>query len=256
MRLIDRLGQRYDRLVVVERLPAKSKTDTNARWICRCDCGRATIAYGQDLARGKVKSCGCLNAERIMQHGMSDTHVYAVWQAMLQRCENPKSQAYANYGGRGIAVCDRWHKFEGFFSDMGNRPKGYSLDRRDNNGPYSPENCRWATTTTQANNQRRNRVITIYGRSRTFAEWAKYAGLDWYTLRERLDRCGWDLERALTDPVRQDTKHEFRGKALTMTEWGAETGIAVDTLRKRMSKLGWSLEKTLTTGARPRKEQT
>jgi hypothetical protein len=191
-----------------------------------------------------------------MQHGMSHTRVYHVWQAMLQRCENPKAQRYADYGGRGISVCAAWHKFENFFRDMGDRPKGYSIEREDNNGNYEPGNCRWATTKTQMNNQRRSRVIEVNGQRRTLAEWAEYAGLDWFTLRQRLDRCGWDIERALTDPVRQDAQYEFQGKSMTMVEWGVETGIAVDTLRKRMSKLGWSFEKTLTTGARPRKEQT
>ncbi len=253
MQLIDRTGDRYERLVVIERLGAKSKTDTNARWVCRCDCGRLAVAYGQDLARGKVKSCGCLNGERIMQHGMSHTHVYHVWQAMLQRCENPKSQSYANYGGRGISVCPEWHRFENFYRDMGDRPAGYSLDRANNNGNYERDNCRWATTTVQANNKQRNRIIEINGQRRTFAEWAEYAGLKWDTLRNRLDRCGWDLERALTDDIRQERQHTFAGKTLTMKEWAAETGIAEDTLRKRMSKLGWSLEKTLMTGPWPQR---
>jgi len=254
MRLIDRLGQRYDRLVVIERLPAKSKTDTNARWFCRCDCGRGTVAYGQDLARGKVKSCGCLNAERIMQHGMSHTHVYHVWQAMLQRCENPNAQSYANYGARGISVCPAWHNFEAFFADMGNRPTGYSLERENNDGNYEPENCRWATTVEQANNNRRNRIIVINGQSRTFAQWAKYAGLKWYTLRQRLDVCGWDIERALTEPVTEAEQYTFREKTMTLKEWADETGIHIDTLRSRLgNKLGWSLERTLTTGARKRR---
>jgi lambda repressor-like predicted transcriptional regulator len=256
MRLIDRLGRRYGRLVVIERLPAKSKTDTNARWFCRCDCGRGTIAYGQDLEKGKHKSCGCLNAERIMQHGMSHTHVYHVWQAMLQRCENPNSQVYANYGGRGISVCSEWHRFENFYRDMGDRPAGYSLDREDNNGNYERDNCRWTTTDVQANNKRRNRVIEINGHKKTLAQWAEYAGLSWATLRQRLDRMGWDIERALTDAIKEPVTYSFDGKTMTLLAWSEEIGVHIDTLRSRLGKLGWSLEKTLTTGARPRKEQT
>jgi hypothetical protein len=256
MRLIDRKGLRYERLLVLERLPAKSKTDTNARWLCRCDCGQLTVAYGQDLEKGKHKSCGCLNGERIMQHGMSHTRVYHVWQAMLQRCENPKAQRYADYGGRGIKVCAEWHKFENFFRDMGDRPAGYSIEREDNNGNYEPGNCRWATTKTQMNNQRRSRVIEINGQKRTLAEWAEYAGIGWFTLRQRLDRMGWDIERALTDAIKEPVMHTFGGKTMTLLAWSEETGINLDTLRSRLGKLGWSLEKTLTTGARPRKEQT
>lgn len=246
MRLIDRTGLRYGRLVAVERLPAKSKTDTNARWFCRCDCGRGTVAYGQDLAREKVKSCGCLNAERIMQHGMAGTHVYHVWKAMRQRCENPKAQRYADYGGRGIRVCDEWKSFERFFSDMGNRPKGYSLDRIDNDGGYNKANCRWATTKQQNNNNRRNRIVELNGEKRTIAEWADRVGLDWTTIRNRLDIHGWSVEQALSAPVKGAELFEHRGRKQTLREWSEETGINLDTLRSRIGKLGWSIERALT----------
>lgn len=246
MRVIDRTGHRYERLVALERLPAKSRTDTNARWFCRCDCGRSTVAYGQDLARGKVKSCGCLNAERIMQHGMSHLHVYAVWQAMLQRCENPNAQSYENYGARGISVCEKWHKFEGFFADMGNRPSGYSLDRIDNDGDYCKENCRWAVTKQQANNQRRNRCIDFNGERLTLSEWADRTGLGWSTIRNRLDQYGWSVEKALTTPPTLAALYEFNGRKQTLREWSVECRIDLETLVSRVRKLGWSIDRALT----------
>lgn len=246
MRLIDRTGDRYGRLTVIERLPAKSKTDTNARWYCRCDCGRSTVAYGQDLERGKVKSCGCLNAERIMQHGYSGRHVYGVWQAMRQRCENPKAQRYADYGARGIRVCDEWRRFENFLADMGDRPQGYSLDRIDNDGPYSKENCRWTISKVQNNNKRDSRVIEFRGEKRTLAEWADHLGLEWSSLRGRIDRYGWDLERALTTPPTVTKLYEFNGKTLSLRDWAVESGIPLETLRSRVSKLKWSIDRALT----------
>lgn len=252
MRLIDRTGDRYARLTVVERLPAKSSRDTNARWFCRCDCGRATVAYGGDLERGKVKSCGCLNAERIMQHGMSNTHVYAVWQAMLQRCENPKAQRYEIYGGRGISVCESWHRFENFYADMGVRPKGYSLDRIDVHKGYCKENCRWATTVQQANNKQRNRIVEFKGEKKTLAEWAETIGIGWYTLRSRLDNYGWDVERAFTERVHSDVLHTFRGRSKTLPAWCEEFGQSYDLVKARLSKLNWSLEDALMCPAGPK----
>lgn len=245
VRLIDRTRERYGRLVAVERLPAKSKTDTNARWRCECDCGRSTVAYGQDLARGKVKSCGCLNAERITKHGMSRSHVYNVWKGIWQRCTNPKDCAYPNYGGRGITVCEEWKSFERFLHDMGNRPRGMTIDRIDVNGPYSQENCRWATTKQQANNTRRNRTVTLDGESKTLGEWADYLGIPWLTLRGRLDRYGWSIERALTEPVNKPSVYEHDGRRLTLAEWSKESGIPLDTLRSRLKKLGWPFERAI-----------
>lgn len=246
MRVIDRTGLRYGRLVALERLPAKSKKDTNARWICRCDCGNPAVAYGQDLQRGKVKSCGCLNAERIRQHGMAHTPEYAIWQAMRQRCENPESDAWDNYGGRGITVCAEWGKFERFFADVGPKLPGQSLNRIDNDGGYCKENCEWTSTIVQANNTRRNRVMEFNGERRTLAEWAKWAGLTWYTLRSRLDNYGWSLERALTNPAETATLYEFQGKALSLRQWAQEAEMDYETLSARIRKLGWSVERALT----------
>lgn len=197
MRLIDRIGERYDRLIVIGRAPNKSATDTNARWICRCDCGRQTVVYGQDLQRGKVRSCGCWNAEKRVKHGMSRTITYRTWKAMLQRCENPDNESYCNYGGRGIYVSEEWHSFEAFYADMGDKPPKMSLERIDNNGPYSKGNCKWATMKQQLNNRRINRSITAFGRTQTISQWAEETGLKWHTIRDRIDRHKWPVEKAL-----------------------------------------------------------
>jgi hypothetical protein len=202
MKLTDRLGQRYGRLLVTERAPNKSETDTNARWKCLCDCGRETTQYGQDLNKGKVISCGCWNEEKRFKHGLANTPVHRVWIGMRSRCNNPKAREYVNYGGRGIKVCERWDSFENFVADMGVRPEGYSIDRINNDGNYEPSNCRWATTTQQLNNRRVNRVLELNGERKTIGEWSEKLGIGWYTIRSRVDRYGWTIEKALTTPVK------------------------------------------------------
>lgn len=243
------LGLRFGRLEVAERLPAKSKTDTNARWLCRCDCGRAAVVYGQDLKRGRTKSCGCLQAEVRMQHGMAHLPVYKVWSSMLQRCENPKSQAWPNYGGRGIEVSKEWHDFKNFIADMGDRPKGYSIEREDNDGNYCKYNCTWVVTKVQNNNTRRNRVIEFNGEKRTLAEWSEKIGINWYSLRNRLDILGWSVEKTLGTLPKETVgvKHSYKGKTQTLQAWSDETGIGYETLKKRINKLNWSIDEALTT---------
>lgn len=198
MKLIDRIGQRYGRLVVTSRAPNKSETDTNARWNCKCDCGRMVVTYGQDLARGKCKSCGCLNAERIFKHGMSRTNVHLVWRMMHQRCENPNNDSYHNYGARGITVDPAWKDFAAFHADMGNPPDGYTIERKDNDGPYCKENCMWAPMSVQSRNKRTNRNITYNGKTQTLTEWAEEIGLSQSTLSSRINQYGWSIERAMT----------------------------------------------------------
>lgn len=193
MKIIDRTGLRYGKLVVISRAPNKSEKDTNARWHYRCDCGKESIAYGGDLERGKVKSCGCIGKERIAaigrehkKHGMSKTNYYRNWRAMLNRCEDPRNEKYFRYGARGIDVCERWHTFENFANDMGIPEAGMSLDRIDNNKGYSPENCRWATAQTQANNRRNNIKYFYNGMSLTAMEWSRVLGIHLSTFRDRL----------------------------------------------------------------------
>jgi hypothetical protein len=153
------VGQRFSRLLVEEKALSRGKKGSlMAYWRCRCDCGNVSEFQGDVLIRGVVHSCGCYKRERAKEvhtkHGMSGTPIYAAWHEMLERCKNPKHESYANYGGRGIKVCERWHKFTNFFLDMGNRPEGMWIERKNNDLGYSPDNCIWATPTQNLNNRR------------------------------------------------------------------------------------------------------
>ena len=134
---------------------------------------------------------------------MSNSSTWLSWHAMIQRCENHKNKNYIRYGGRGIRVCKRWRRsFIKFLADMGEKPKGKTLDRIDNDGDYRPSNCRWATSRTQANNTRRNRYLTYKGKTRTIAQWSIIKGIKYKTLHTRLQR-DWTVEDTLTIPVRK-----------------------------------------------------
>jgi len=150
------VGNRFGRLTVVGLDEVKTKATRKSHAVVTCDCGRETTVTLHKLVSGHTQSCGCLNAERFTTHGISKTEGYTSWLAMKQRCTNPKTKQYHDYGGRGIAVCERWQDFENFYADMGPRPKNTTLDRVDNEKGYFKENCRWATRNDQQRNQRTN----------------------------------------------------------------------------------------------------
>lgn len=208
MNLINLTGQRFGRLTVVER--AENDKHGSPKWKCVCDCGKEKVVYGSSLRNGKTKSCGCLARElssnRKKTHGLSKSKLHRVWGNMKDRCENKNCKSFPNYGGRGISVCDEWHNFQNFYdwAVLAGYADGLSLDRIDVNGGYCPDNCRWATSKTQANNQRNNHKIEYEGNTHTISEWAELYGIPKHTLYARI-RMGWDIERALLQPVQIHT---------------------------------------------------
>lgn len=156
-----------------------------------CKCGKEK-EIRVDQVNNSTKSCGCLFIEtrRLanLSHGMARTKIYRIWIGMRQRCENIKSKHFRLYGARGINVCDRWKDFSLFFIDMGNPPAGKSLDRIDNNGSYSPDNCRWATHSEQCNNTRQNVWLKYKGEKLTVSQWAKKLGMKRSTLNGRIEK--------------------------------------------------------------------
>jgi hypothetical protein len=200
-------GMRFGKLVVSERAFSPSP---GTRWLCVCDCGQTTVVSGPVLTRGTTKSCGCLrrevsrrlgSASRTHGHGRnggSPTH--RTWRGMVKRCADPEDRDWPRYGGRGIRVCARWASaFENFLADMGVRPEGMTLERRDNDKDYDPDNCFWASRKRQANNRSSNIRATINGETLTVAQWAARLRLRPGLVYKRLQR-GWPIEEALTPP--------------------------------------------------------
>jgi len=148
-------------------------------WLCRCDCGQSGLVRPDQLLNGHSKSCGCLKSELLIKrqtsHGASYTLTGASWFAMISRCspDTKDPSSLRNYVGRGITVCKRWHQFENFLADMGERPSlNHSIERVDNNGNYEPGNCKWATRVEQGNNRRTNRVIEHNGKTASVTDLA------------------------------------------------------------------------------------
>lgn len=212
-------GISYGRLTIVREVASRvSRSGRRRRYVkCKCDCGATAIIRVDAICGGHTSSCGCLQKEAAARtgqgsstHHMSATQTYQAWTRMKQRCFNHAHTQYHHYGGRGITVCARWLVFETFFHDMGVCPPQHSLDRIDNDGPYSPDNCRWATQKEQMRNTRSNHMLVIDGTTLCLAEWAELAGVSADCIRGRL-RLGWTPQEAI---------HGRRGRSDSQLDFG------------------------------------
>ncbi len=269
MRRLDLVGQQFGRLTVVALAEIK---DRHTFFLCQCSCGTKRVVLGTNLQSGHTQSCGCLNKDSIrdqgnkwraspafarrtvyQKHGKYKTTTYRSWIAMKGRCLNPRSHAYSQYGGRGITVCERWLVFENFLADMGERPKGLSIERRDNDKGYHKKNCYWGTRKQQMRNRSCTLRVDWEGQLVPLSELCEQLGINYRTAYARL-ADGKTLEEVLSKKkgcfFRDNNPRQryltYKGQTKRMRDWAEEFGIKVPTLSNRI-KLGWSMEKALNT---------
>lgn len=204
--LINLVGKKFERLTVISFVGRN--IHKQRLYECLCACGNIVIVVSGSLTQGNTHSCGCFKLDRISEvktiHGESHkTKEYEAWKGIIKRCYNTKTTQYKDYGGRGVTVCDRWrHSYENFLADMGRAPSSkHSLDRKENQGIYEPDNCRWATKIEQMNNTRRNIMIDFTGELKTLPDWCRLLGLNYNTVRRRVCNYGWAIEKSLTTPT-------------------------------------------------------
>lgn len=178
-KFVDITGKKYSRLTVISRTENKVG---GVAWLCKCECGKESVATTKNLNSGHTKSCGCYNNDvKLTNNGVTISHksLYKVWFGVKQRCQNKNIKAYKNYGGRGISICEKWdNSFQSFLEDVGERPSlRHSLDRIDNNGNYEPSNIKWSTKEEQARNTRKNKWIEYNGERLIVAEWERRLGM-------------------------------------------------------------------------------
>lgn len=213
----------YGRLSVIGE-PYKKEYGTKGRKAtfieCLCICGVVKNYRLDHLKDGRSQSCGCLQRQNTSKsnktHGHSvngrQSSEYSIWRSMISRCTNSNNGGFNHYGGRGIKVSKRWQKFENFLHDMGLRPDGMSLDRIDVNGSYCRENCRWSTAKEQANNTRRNILVTAFGKTQTLAQWSEEVNIKYNVLWFRLVKFNWPPEKALTTKTRSISNKSLNNK--------------------------------------------
>jgi CRISPR/Cas system CSM-associated protein Csm2 small subunit len=193
IRIENLIGQKFGRLTVVKKAPNKTG---RVAWCCKCNCGNEDeiIVVAHSLKQGSTLSCGCLNAENKLKHGMSKSRIYRIYRGMKDRCFNSNKSEYKYYGERGVTICDEWLDKENGFINFYNwaMNNGYrdnlEIERLDVEGDYEPNNCAWITHFEQMSNTRQNVFVEINGEVKTVAEWSRVTGLEENTIRIRLKK--------------------------------------------------------------------
>lgn len=209
----DLTGRQFGRLTAIERMPPHGK-NTALMWVCKCECGGTAIVRGTDLVNGHTMSCGCYKKmQKAIPNG--ELRLHRIWANMKQRCSNPKTKDYRYYGGKGVCVCEDWLNFENFYywaMSHGYRD-GLTIERKDNNGNYCPENCEWIEANRQQRNTGRNRRFVMFGKVFTLSELCRIYGQPRSTIESRLKK-GVPLERAL----KQDGRYKVNTELLNLSD--------------------------------------
>lgn len=208
-KFIDLTGKTFNEFLVVRKT---IRRNGSLHWECMCSCGKTLEVSGSSLRLGTSKSCGChrLKVNKLglsrRRHGMTRTKPYKSWAHMLERCNNSESKSYKDYGGRGITVCKKWEKFDGFWEDM---QEGYSdgltIDRIDVNGNYEKDNCKWSTHQEQSDNRRNTIMVTLNGETEKLSYFLEKYNKKRYQYYGRI-RSGWSIEDALAKPIKELTR--------------------------------------------------
>jgi hypothetical protein len=232
-------------------------------WLCLCECGQEIVLAGEHIKRKRNSKCICSSRQDLRipepwnpSHGIAKHPLYNIWIGMIDRCRNPNNISYKRYGDRGIQVCDRWmNSIESFAEDMGPRPSAvHSIDRLDNDGPYSPENCEWRTSAEQNRNQCSNVWFEHEGRKMVISDWAKELGVERKTLIHRL-KIGVPVAIAFSAEARNLPGQrrfeivEIDGESLNVRDWCERYGITTFLYYRRI-KQGWDSKRAILTPPR------
>lgn len=240
----DYIGKRISAHIIVIGIDKNyngNAHNTN-HWLFKCDCGNVFSASPSRVLSGHKQSCGCQRYKGCITHGLHKNEFYSTWYAMMQRCYNPKNYNYSRYGGRGIRVCEEWHNIENFVewakSTVTHKVKGLTMDRKDNDGNYCPENCKWSTPQQQARNRQKTICKTINGETKSFMDWCEFYNIKEYIVRTRCNKLGWSFEDAVKTPVNVYNPHlknrkrestmfmvEIDGIKKCISDWCKDYGI-------------------------------